>query len=309
MKSYIIKRLLWMIPILVGISFFAFLLINLSPSDPAEVALRVNEVTPTEENIAEMREQLGLDKPFITRYFNWVGDALQGDFGNSYVNNKPVAQEFAKAIPATLYLAAVTLVILLVVSVTAGVFCALYEGSLGEKFIRAVLFITTAIPAFWAGILLMWLFAVKLHMFPTTGMTSPSSVVLPAITLSLGYIPTYVRLIRNNMIQNQHKNYVLYAKVRGLKQSTITKHVFKNSIQTSLTAMGMSIPKLIAGTVVIENIFAWPGVGRLCVSAIFNRDFPIIQAYILIMALLCVVSNLLVDIFVAAIDPQMGKEA
>jgi nickel transport system permease protein len=135
-----------------------------------------------------------------------------------------------------------------------------------------------------------------------------SSVILPAATLSLTYIATYVRLIRNNMIRNQKENYVLYARVRGLKESTIIKHIFKNSLQASLTALGMSVPKLLAGTVIVENIFAWPGIGRLCVTAIFNRDYPIIQAYVLFMAVLFVVCNLLVDIFSAVLDPRLRQE-
>jgi len=195
-----------------------------------------------------------------------------------------------------------------VVSVVAGIFCALQEGSAGDILIRGLVFVGTAIPSFWVGILLMWLFAVEIPIFPTSGMRTPDSVVLPAVTLALGYIATYVRLIRNTMIQNKHANFVLYGKVRGLKNSTITKHILKNSLNISLTALGMSIPKLIAGTVVIENIFAWPGVGRLCVSAIFDRDFPTIQAYVLIMAVLFVVCNLLVDIGVTVIDPRMKKE-
>ncbi|KNZ41140.1 nickel/cobalt ABC transporter permease [Acetobacterium bakii] len=309
MKNYIVKRLLWMIPILIGISFFAFILINMSPSDPAEVAIRVNEVTPTAENIAQMREQLGLDDPFMTRYLTWLGNALHGDFGNSYANNKPVGEEIAKALPPTLYLAGISLVITVIVSVGVGVLCAVKEDTMTDKIMRGIVFIGTAVPSFWAGILLMWLFSVKLHVFPTSGMTTPGSVVLPAVTLSLGYISTYVRLIRNNMIQNKRENYVLYGRVRGLSERTITRHVFKNSLQTSLTALGMSIPKLIAGTVVIENIFAWPGIGRLCVTAIFNRDFPMIQAYVLIMAILFVVCNLLVDIGSVAVDPRMRREA
>lgn len=308
MKNYIIKRILWMIPILIGISLFAFILINLSPSDPAEVALRVNEVVPTEQNIADMREKLGLDEPFLTRYFHWVGNALQGDFGNSYANNKPVGAEIAKALPPTLYLAFVSLVIILVVSVGAGVLCALYRDSIGDRMIRGVIFIGTAMPAFWAGILLMWLFAVKLRLLPTSGMTAPGSVILPAVTLSLGYIATYARLLRNNMIKNQGGNYVLYLRARGLSQGTITRHVLRNSLHTALTALGMSIPKLIAGTVVIENIFAWPGMGRLCVTAIFNRDFPVIQAYVLIMAVLFVLSNFAVDMITTLMDPRMRQE-
>lgn len=309
MRDFIVKRLISMIPILIGISFLSFVIINLSPSDPAEVALRVNEITVTEEAAQQMREELGLDKPFFERYTTWLKDCLKGDFGNSYVNKKPVAKEIVEALPATLKLSGVSLAITIIISVIAGVFCAVYEGSIGDKITRGIIFLGTAMPSFWVGLLLMWLFSVKLNLFPTSGMETANSVVLPAITLSLAYISTYVRLIRNNMVKNKKENYVLYARVRGLKESTIIKHVFKNSLQSSITALGMSIPKLIAGTVVIENIFAWPGIGRLCVNAIYNRDYPIIQAYILIMAILFVVCNLLVDVISVMIDPRMRLEA
>ena len=308
MRDYILKRLVRMIPILIGISFLSFALISLSPSNPAEVALRVNEIVPTEEAVKSMEEQLGINKPYVERYVTWLTDSLQGDFGNSYVNNKPVATLIGRALPNTIKLAIVALIITIVFSVAVGILCAVYEGTLGDKLARALVFIGTAMPSFWVGLLLIWIFSVKLNLFPTSGMERPSSIVLPAITLALAYISTYVRLIRNNMVQNKHENYVYYARIRGLKETTIIKHIFKNSLQSSLTALGMSIPKLIAGTVIVENIFAWPGVGRVCVDAIFNRDFPVIQAYILLMAVLFVICNLLVDIFSVAIDPRMRKE-
>lgn len=308
MRDYILKRLATVIPILIGISFLSFALISLSPSNPAEVALRVNEIVPTEEAVRAMEEQLGTNKPYIERYVTWLTDSLQGDFGNSYVNNKPVATLIGQAIPNTIKLAFVALLITIVFSVLVGILCAVYEGSFGDKLARALVFVGTAMPSFWVGLLLIWIFSVKLNLFPTSGMERPSSIVLPAITLALAYISTYVRLIRNNMVQNKHENYVYYARIRGLKETTIIKHIFKNSLQSSLTALGMSIPKLIAGTVIVENIFAWPGVGRVCVDAIFNRDFPVIQAYILLMAVLFVICNLLVDILSVAIDPRMRKE-
>ena len=308
MRDYILKRLATVIPILIGISFLSFALISLSPSNPAEVALRVNEIVPTEEAVRAMEEQLGTNKPYIERYVTWLTDSLQGDFGNSYVNNKPVATLIGQAIPNTIKLALVALLITIVFSVLVGILCVVYEGSFGDKLARALVFVGTAMPSFWVGLLLIWIFSVKLNLFPTSGMERPSSIVLPAITLALSYISTYVRLIRNNMVQNKHENYVYYARIRGLKETTIIKHIFKNSLQSSLTALGMSIPKLIAGTVMVENIFAWPGVGRVCVDAIFNRDFPVIQAYILLMAVLFVICNLLVDIFSVAIDPRMRKE-
>ncbi|NMM63423.1 ABC transporter permease subunit [Clostridium sp. P21] len=309
MKSYIRKRILSVIPILIGISFLSFIIINLSPSDPAEVALRANEIVPTHEAVHEMREQLGLDKPFFERYTIWLGKSIKGDLGQSYVNNKPVIGEIKEALPATLYLAAVALVTTVLFSVLLGVLCAVYENSIADKIVRGLVFLGTAMPSFWVGLLLIWMFSVKLDIFPTSGMKTINSVILPAITLALTYISTYVRLIRNNMIQNKQENYVLYARVRGLKESTIIKHVFKNSLQSSIIALGMSIPKLIAGTFVIENIFAWPGIGRLCVTAIFNRDYPIIQAYVLIMAVMFVFCNLIVDIFSTLIDPRMRREA
>ena len=308
MTDYILKRLATVIPILIGISFLSFALISLSPSNPAEVALRVNEIVPTEEAVRAMEEQLGTNKPYIERYVTWLTVSLQGDFGNSYVNNKPVATLIGQAIPNTIKLALLALLITIVFSVLVGILCAVYEGSFGDKLARALVFVGTAMPSFWVGLLLIWIFSVKLNLFPTSGMERPSSIVLPAITLALSYISTYVRLIRNNMVQNKHENYVYYARIRGLKETTIIKHIFKNSLQSSLTALGMSIPKLIAGTVMVENIFAWPGVGRVCVDAIFNRDFPVIQAYILLMAVLFVICNLLVDIFSVAIDPRMRKE-
>lgn len=308
MRNYIGKRLISLLPILLGITFLAFTIINLSPSNPAEVALRVNNIVATEEAIASKTIELGLDKPFFERYLSWLMNCLKGDFGTSYISRKDVLGLFEQALPNTLKLAFVALLITIVFSVVVGVLCAIYEGSIGDKITRAFVFLGTAMPSFWIGILLIWMFAVKIKIFPTSGMTASNAVVLPAITLSLGYISTYVRLIRNNMVQNKHENYVYYARVRGLKESTIIKHIFKNSLQTSITALGMSIPKLIAGTVIVENIFAWPGVGRLCVTAIYNRDFPIIQAYILLMDIMFVVCNLLVDVASASIDPRMRKE-
>lgn len=309
MKRYIFTRLIAVLPTILGISFFSFVLINLRASDPAEIALRVNHVnSPTEEMIQDMRMELGLDKPFLVRYVSWLGDIVRGDFGSSYVTRNSVTAEIAQALPATLYLAAVALIIIMFVSIAMGVLCSVYEGGIVDKVMRAMVFLGNAMPSFWVGLLLIWLFSVKLNWFDTGGMEQPSSVLLPAVTLSLVYVSTYVRLIRNNMIKNKNENFALYAQVRGLKNSTVTRKVLKNSLHTSITALGMSIPKLIAGTVVVENIFAWPGIGRLSVGAIFSSDLPVIQAYILIMGILFVICNLLVDILNTVLDPRMRRE-
>ena len=310
MKKYIIKRILFAIPMLIAISFVAFVLINLMPSDPAEVALRVNEIIPTEESIMSMREQLGLNDPFFIRYFNWLGDCLRLDFGVSYTNStRTVLDEILRCLPATINLALISLIIVIGVSIPVGILCAIYKDSLFDRAIRIFIFIGTAMPNYWLGLLLIYVFSLKFKLLPSNGATSFEHYILPAITLSMTYISTYVRLIRNSMLDNLKENYVFYAKARGLKNSVIVcKHVLKNSLQSCMTALGMSIVQLIAGTVVVENIFAIPGIGRLCISAIFNRDYPVIQAYILMMGVLFVFCNLAIDIIQCIIDPRLKQE-
>ena len=305
MKAYILRRLLLTIPLLLGISFVSFVIIQLSPSDPAEVVVRVNEIEPTDEVVAITREQLGLNKPFLVRYADWMCAVAHGDLGRRYVDNKPVAQELARALPPTLWLALVATLFMAVCSVGMAFVCAMYEGRPVDYLLRGFIFLGTATPGFWAGLLLMWLFSVKLNWLPTSGMQGASSVILPAVTLSLTYISTYARLLRNSMVQNKQNNSVLYARARGLTRGMIWRHIFRNSLQSTLTGLGMSLPKLMAGTFVVETIFAWPGLGWLCVTAIFNRDFPVIQAYVLLMAVMFVGCNLLVDILCAAIDPRL----
>ena len=305
MKAYIIRRLLLTIPLLLGITFVSFVIIQLSPSVPAEVAVRVNEIVPTDEVLELTREQLGLNKPFLTRYADWMCAIAQGDLGRRYVDNKPVAQELARALTPTLWLALTATLFMAVCSVGMAFVCAMYEGRTVDYLLRGFIFLGTATPGFWAGLLLMWLFSVKLNWLPTSGMQGASSVILPAATLSLSYISTYARLLRNSMVLNKQKASVLYARARGLTRGMIWRHIFRNSLQSTLTGLGMSLPKLMAGTFVVETIFAWPGLGWLCVTAIFNRDFPVIQAYVLLMAVMFVGCNLLVDILCAVIDPRL----
>lgn len=278
MKQYVIKRLLATVPLLLVISFLCFCFINLIPSDPAEVALRMRQ-TPiiTEEAIAEVRRELGLDQPFFVRYAVWLWNCLQGDFGVSYTNPaRTVLGELSRCMPATLSLAGMSLVYVIALSLPIGFLSAVYKDSWFDRIMRGVVFATTAMPAF---------------------------------TVALTYISTYIRLIRNNMLENMREDYVLYANVRGLRQRAIlVRHVLKNSLQSCVTAIGMSIPQLIAGTIVVENVFAWPGLGKLCITSIFNRDYPVIQAYVLLMGVLFVFFNLLFDIIQCAADPRLRQE-
>lgn len=309
LKAYIIKRILLAIPMLLAVSFIAFLLIHLIPSDPVEVALRVNEIIPTDEAIESMRVELGMDQPFLSRYVSWLRQILRFDFGHSYINkNRTVAGEILRSLPPTLKLAGTSLLMVIGFSIPAGVLCAVYRDRLFDRGMRLFIFIATAVPNYWMGILLIWVFAVKLKILPTGGNQQSGAILLPAITLSLTYIATYMRLIRNSMLENLGENYVYYARTRGLKERyIICRHVLKNSLHGSITALGMSVAQLIAGTVVVENIFSWPGIGRLCISAVFNRDYPIIQAYILMMGVLFIICNLLADIIQALLDPRLQE--
>ena len=311
MKRYVVRRILMAVPLLLAISFICFLFINLIPSNPAEVALRVQQMPViTEEAIAEMEAMLGLNKPFLIRYVDWLGGCLHGDFGISYVNPaRTVASELMRSLPATLQLAGASFVIVVVLSIPIGFLCAVYKDGWFDKIMRGVVFITTAMPAYWVGLLLMWGVGVKLGWLPTNGSGTWKHLILPAFTVALSYISTYIRLIRNNMLENMKQDYVLYANVRGLPQKAIlVKHILKNSMHTCIVAMGMSIPQLISGTIVVENVFSWPGLGTLCISSIFNRDYPVIQTYVLLIGVLFVVFNLLFDILQTVSDPRLRKE-
>ncbi len=311
MKQYVIKRLLATIPLLFIISFLCFCFINLIPSDPAEVALRVRQAPIiTLEAIAEVRRELGLDRPFLVRYFVWLWDCLQGDFGVSYTNPaRTVLGELGRCLPATLWLAGLSLVYVIALSLPIGFLSAVYKDSWFDRIMRGIVFATTAMPAYWVGLLLIWLVSIKMDLLPTSGAGSWRHLILPAFTVALTYISTYIRLIRNNMLENMREDYVLYARVRGLKERAIlVRHVLKNSLQSCVTAIGMSIPQLIAGTIVVENVFAWPGLGKLCITSIFNRDYPVIQAYVLMMGVLFVFFNLMFDIIQCMADPRLRQE-
>ncbi len=312
MRSYVIKRVLGVIPLLIGISFLSFILVNLIPSDPAEVALRVRK-TPviTEQIIAEIQTEMGLDKPFLQRYLHWLGRVVRLDFGVSYTNpTLSVAGEIARSLPATVQLGVFSFLLTLVLSMPLGFFCAVFKDSWFDRGIRYFVFTASAMPLYWVGLLLMWFFSVYLDLLPTSGRGGISHLILPAATITLTHISTYIRLIRSSMIENLSRDYILYANARGLRKPVVlVHHAFRNSLHSCITAFGMSIPQLLSGTFIVENIFAWPGIGRLCVTAIFNRDYPVIQAYILLTAVFFVFSNLVTDIIQSLSDPAVRKES
>lgn len=311
MKRYVVRRLLMAIPLLLAISFVCFCFINLIPSNPAEVALRVQQ-TPviTDEIIAAMEEQLGLNKPFFVRYFDWVLGCLHGDFGISYVNPKrTVAGELLRCLPATLQLAGTSFVIVAVLSIPIGFLCAVYKDGWFDKIMRGLVFVTTAMPAYWVGLLLMWGIGVKLNWLPTNGNGTWAASDLAVLH---GGVELYFNVYPSDPQQYAGKYETglcaLCQCTRAAAEVDSGQAHSENSMHTCIVAMGMSIPQLISGTIVVENVFSWPGLGTLCISSIFNRDYPVIQTYVLLIGVLFVLFNLLFDILQTVSDPRLRKE-
>jgi nickel transport system permease protein len=309
MGSYIIKRLFISIPLLLVISFLTFILINLSPLDPVEVVLQAQGVpTITDELIAQTKDELGMDKPFIIRYFDWVIACLQLDFGVSFVTGKPVWSLIGPAFLNTLKLTLVSSVVIIVLSILLGVICAMKEGKIMDKSVRGFSFFLTAMPSYWLATLMIWYFSVKVDLLPTSGMESYKSYILPVIVIAISYAGIYFRVVRSSMLSNLNEDYVLYGRACGLTERKVTMHILRNSLQVAISIFCMAIPIILGSTVVIENVFAWPGLGSLSVRAILGRDFPIIQAYVLILAVAFVLFNTISDIINAVMNPKLRND-
>lgn len=306
MGVYVVKRLLLMIPLLFIISFLTFVLINLSPEDPAKLVLQAQDVPViTDELIAQTRQELGLNNPFIVQYLNWLALCLQLDFGNSYVKDETVWVLLGPAFFNTLKLTLVSSVVIISSSIILGIVCALTEGRLLDRFIRGTFFFLSALPAYLIGIVMVWYFSVTLDLLPTSGLESYKSYILPVSVIAFTHIGLYFRTVRSAMLANLNEDYVLYARASGLSEKKIIAAVLKNSLQVSISIFCMSIPLILGGTVVIENVFAWPGLGSLSIKSILSRDFPVIQAYVLIIAVAFVVFNTISDIVNTALNPKL----
>lgn len=307
MISYLIKRLLAVIPIILFAIFLMFILIRLSPVDPAEAYLAAAHIHPTDELLAEKREEFGLNQSLAVQYLQTVKQIVQLDFGSSFVTNTPVWQEVIIRMPATIQLAASSIFLAVVVSVPLGFLSAVYKNSVIDHFSRFLAYVGASIPQFWLGYVLIFVFAVQLDLFPVEGRGSWQHFVLPSITLSLALIAIYTRLLRASVLEELEKVYVTYGRTRGIKEKTImVKHVLRIAISPMLTGLGMNLGKLLTGTIIVEQVFSWPGFGRFFIEAILNRDIPVIQGYVVLAACLFIICNLIVDILQLYMDPRIS---
>ena len=295
---------------LLAASLAIFLLLRLGPSDPAMDYLRLSRLPPTPQALEEARAFLGLDRPIAAQYLDWLGRALQGDFGVSYATQRRVLPDLLHYLPATLQLAGLALLLTLGVSVPLGMWAARHRDGIPDQIVRLVAFLGVSMPNFWLGFLLVLLFSVHLGWLPAMGRGTWAHMVMPAVAIALMSLAINARLLRASMLEVAGQRHVVYARLRGLSERRVEgAHVLRNALLPIITATGMHVGELIGGTLIIESIFGWPGVGRYAVSAIFNRDYPVIQCFTLLMVGIFVLCNLLVDIAYAYADPRIRLSA
>ena len=307
MKKYALKRLLQLIPILLGITFLSFAMMRVAGSD-AVTELYTNRGTEVSQEIIDARgAELGLDKPFLIQYFSWLGGMLTGDMGQSYVSGADVFSTFLSKLPATLLLTGLSIALTVIISIPLGIFSAMKQDRIPDLLLRFCSFIGNALPNFFVAMLFMQLFSIKLKLLPViSDGVNLKSALLPALTLAVSMSAKYMRQVRATVLEEWNKDYVQGAMARGIRKKIILwKNVMKSSMLTIVTLLALSIGSLLGGTAIIESIFMWDGVGKLAVDAITMRDYPFIQAYVVWMAVIYVLVNLITDLMYHQLDPRI----
>ena len=306
MRRSIIRRVLQFIPVLLGITFLAFLLIYLSPSDPVSVRMSAGGISVSPEIMESMRISMGLDRPLLVQYGDWLWNILHGNMGKSYITDADVLDQILKALPYTLKMAGASLLLTLCISIPVGILTAAMQNSKFDYVVRVMAFVGNALPNFIIALCLMFIFSYRLGWIPVLATTKPIGLVLPALTLALVMSSRYIRQIRAAMLDELSKGYVVGLRSRGLSETTILyKNVLKNIMVTVITLTGISLGSLLGGTVIVETVFTWPGLGSLIMEGISQRDYPVVQAVIVWMASAFMVVNLLTDISYTVFNPKI----
>lgn len=306
MKKYIGKRLLQLLPVLLGVTFLSFAMMRAAGSD-AITELYGDKGAVAQEIIDAKRAELGLDQPFLVQYGAWLRGLLTGDMGVSYVSGKNVFDTFVSKLPATLLLTCLSIVATVVISIPLGIWAAVRQDRFVDYFLRFFSFIGNSLPNFFVALLLMQLFSIKWKLLPViSNGTTLGGAILPTLTLAIAMSAKYLRQVRATVLEELGKDYVLGAKARGVRESvTLWKSVLKSAMLTIITLLALSIGSLLGGTAIIESIFMWDGVGKLAVDSITMRDYPLIQTYVVWMAIIYVVVNLITDILYHVLDPRI----
>lgn len=315
MAKFIIKKLLQMIPMLVLISFLVFLALELTPMDPIKYLMSPDLAASNSGNIEALRESLGLNDPFIIRYFRWLGDIVTGNLGYSLVSGGDIATIIKTALPATFELALVSLLMSSMIGIVLGIITAVRQNGFFDNFTRFFAVLGTALPHFFFGIIVLYIFAINLKWFPVGGRISIDNpglwgrivhIILPAFTMSVGLIPPVLRYTRNAMLDVFNMDYVKTARAKGIPEWKVyVKHIFRNALIPVLVLLIFRLPTLISGSVVIESVFSWPGIGRIIVNGVNSGDYPVIMVTTLMVSFIILLSSLLVDIVSAYLDPRI----
>ena len=307
MKKYIVKRILQLLPILLGITFLSFAMMRLAGSDAVTEMYSNTGSAVSEEVLDAAREELGLNRPFLVQYFSWLGEMLRGNMGVSYISGRDVFATFVSKLPATLLLTVLSVLLTIVISVPLGILAAVKQGRLADQVLRFLSFIGNAMPNFFVALLLMQLLSMKLGWLPViSDGTTIRSAIMPMLTLAIAMSAKYMRQVRTAVLEELNKEYVNGAMARGVSERVILwKSVMRSALLTIVTLLALSIGSLLGGTAIVERIFMWDGVGKLAVDAIQMRDYPLIQAYVVWMAIIYVVVNLITDLLYRVLDPKI----
>ncbi len=303
MLRYLARRLLHTIPVLLGISFLVFLLVHLVPGDPVRVML---QDTGSPEQIERMRSQLGLDRPLHVQYASFVVRAAQGDFGRSIHTRRPVAQEIGYRMPHTVRLALAATAVAVTMGVVLGAIAAMHHQSALDYGTMVVALAGVSLPNFWFGLVLILVFSLYLRWLPPAGADTLAHLILPAVTLGTSAAAIIARLTRSSMLEVLRQDYIRTARAKGVpERRMVYRHALRNAMIPVLSMVGLQFAGLLGGAVIVETVFGWPGIGRLAVDAIFTRDIPVIQAVVLVAAVIFVFVNLLVDVLYGLVDPRI----
>lgn len=303
MISYIIRRLLLSIPVLIGVVTLVFLSLRLMPGDPA--LIMAGEAAP-QEVVQRLRDQLGLDRPLLVQYGIYMGNLLRGDLGQSVRTRRPVLREISVRFPATMELAAASMAIAVFIGLIAGLVSATRQYSLLDYGTMVIALLGISVPVFWFGLMAMWFFSVRLGWFPVAGRGTLRHIVLPAITLGAMSAGMIARMTRSSMLEVMRQDYVRTARAKGMSERVVQlKHALRNALIPVMTVTGLQFGTLLGGSVLTETVFTWPGVGRLMVDSIMNRDYPVVQGAVLLIAVVFTAVNLLVDIMYSLVDPRI----
>ena len=306
MVRYILKRLLQLVIVLLGVTFLTFMITQATPSDAAEMKYVSMGMMPSTELLEKTREEMGLNDPVLIQYGRWLGNVLHGDLGESSKFGESVWTQMTRKLPMTLKLAGVSLIVVIVFSFPLGILSAVKKNKVADYMIRFLSFFGVSMPNFWLALLLMYIFVFRFGWFKVVSTNSVQGMILPVATLTIPMISSYARQIRAALLEELNANYVIGARARGIPERRIIwGHVLPNAILPIVTLLGLSVGHLLGGAAIIETIFSWQGIGNMVVEAIRVRDYPLIQGYVIWMAIIYVTVNLIVDIAYRLLDPQI----